>query len=421
MIPRGVIIVCYGLAGINFLLVAFFGGWLLKNKKRSQVKIAQPLFLMMVLLGCVISTSTIFAMAQQDEGDGPVHACAAIPWLYSIGFSLTFGALFARIKRIHSVMHAAVEMKRVTISAKKILRTVTLVLAIDVLILTVWTAVDPLRWNRTTINIDQYGNSVESQGFCSSDHWQVFASLIGFFHFILMAVACYWSYLARKIPDRIANGKYVGFAMFSNLQIFLIIIPVLLIFGGQDTKASFFVRSAAIWINDCVVIMLIFGNLLLKVYQNDADQSTKQRNSSHVKIKKDIQAYARLMRGISSRLNVSNGNLHSNPRSRRHTFPMAASAQPVQVPSSTQPGSSAAEEKTDEDGQPASHAAQQEYHSAPSPYHGYNTHIELPANRGPNGYNNHTEEQRSVQDLLNMFEIKTRDPSPSVPSMFRGS
>ena len=247
----------------------------------------------MILTGCVISTSTIFAMAQQAEGKGPVRSCAAIPWLYSVGFCLTFGALFARIKRIYKLLQSAVEMKRIQISAKETLLSVAVVLLIDVIILSIWTGVDPLQWTRNITSSDIFGDPLESEGFCSSEHWQIFAGLIASFHFILMAVACYMCYLARKIPERISNGKYVGFAVFSNLQIFIIVIPVLVIFGSNDAGAGFFVRSSAIWINDFVVVSLVFGNLMYKVHQNDSetldDSGRLRRKTTHLKIKSDIQ------------------------------------------------------------------------------------------------------------------------------------
>lgn len=46
-------------------------------------------------------------------------------------------------------------------------------------------------------------------------------------------------------------------------------VPVLLI-ASSDPAAQFFVRSAVIWMNDLVVIALIFGSLMIKVYKSHA-------------------------------------------------------------------------------------------------------------------------------------------------------
>ena len=76
---------------INFSMVAGCVIWMWRYRKTVQVSVAQPFFLGLVLLGCLVSTSTIFALGVEDEGNGTVPACMTIPWLYSVGFSITFG------------------------------------------------------------------------------------------------------------------------------------------------------------------------------------------------------------------------------------------------------------------------------------------------------------------------------------------
>lgn len=303
MIPPILIKACYGLACINLALVAVCAAWVFKNRQRSHIRMAQPMFLAMILIGCVISTSSVFAMAQQDSGDGPVPICAAIPWLYSIGFSLTFGAMYARIRRIYRVLQQSIDLKRVTISARETLLTAMLVFGIDVIILTVWTIADPLKWQRTVTTTDVFGAPLESEGYCNSSHWEVFSGLIALFHFILMVVALYRCYKARKIPERVSNGKYVAIAMFCNFQIFLVGIPVLVMLGSGNPQASFFVKSAAICVNDLVVVSLIFGDLLYKIRQHDIeaeDAVRLSRTSSAHRIRSDLRKYARAMKGFSS-------------------------------------------------------------------------------------------------------------------------
>ena len=83
LIPPALAIACYLMIGINFSMVTVCAIWMFVHRKTAQIKVAQPLFLGLVLVGCLISTSTIFALLAEDGGQGPVHACAAIPWLYS--------------------------------------------------------------------------------------------------------------------------------------------------------------------------------------------------------------------------------------------------------------------------------------------------------------------------------------------------
>ena len=92
-------------------------------------------------------------------------------------------------------------------------------------------------------------------------------------HLMLLLVASYLCYVTRNIPTKFSEGKYVAIAMLSNLQIFVVGVPVLVILGS-DPQSSFFVRSIIIWMNDFVVLACIFGNLMYSLY--------KDRNKSEV-------------------------------------------------------------------------------------------------------------------------------------------
>jgi gamma-aminobutyric acid type B receptor len=146
-IPDTLVMVGYIMVGINFTAAAICFVWLFVYRNSPQVRVSQPVFLSLVIVGCIISTSTIIAMAQEntnydidEDSFFNVHtACMAIPWLYSVGFSITFGTLFAKIRRVYMVFKAAIAMKRTTISTKETVIIIGAVLGVDVLVLTFWT------------------------------------------------------------------------------------------------------------------------------------------------------------------------------------------------------------------------------------------------------------------------------------------
>jgi hypothetical protein len=197
-----------------------------------------------------------------------------IPWLYSVGFSITFGALFAKIRFVHNrvqtdTQQAAVDDTVRHVSARQTALTVGLVLSIDIVILTVWSIVDPLEWKRTILTADKYGEPLTSSGHCSSDHWLVFGGIIASFHFCLIAVASYKCYVTKEVHSAFTDVKYIAIAMFSNMQVFVLGLPVLMILGAESA-GSFFVRCAFIWLNDFVVVTLIFGHLMYSVHMKTA-------------------------------------------------------------------------------------------------------------------------------------------------------
>ena len=131
-------------------------------------------------------------------------------------------------------------MRRVAVSFRETLRIVAFVLLIDVTILTVWTSIDPLSWQRTTIQTHQYGFVLESEGHCQSEHTTIWSSIIGTFHILLIAVACYMCYLARHMPEEISNGKHVALAVAANMQIYIVAVPGKLLWLGTFPQLLFY-------------------------------------------------------------------------------------------------------------------------------------------------------------------------------------
>jgi hypothetical protein len=306
LIPNALKIMSWVLLAINGLTIVGFAGWLFWKRKTAQVRMSQPFFLCLILLGCLISSSTIVAMMQENEGDGPEPACMAIPWLYSVGFSITFGTLFAKIRRVYLIFRSAADLRRHTVTFQETLAVTAGVLLLDIAILTVWTVVDPLRWERTTVQADKFGEPLESEGHCTSDHWQWWTGTIAVLHVSLMGFACYLCYVSRDIPTKFSEGKYVSIAMFSNLQIFVVGVPILVILGS-DPDASFFVRTLIIWMNDFMVVTLIFGNLIYHVHFS----KYSHRRSFNEAIGTAISSFSNRRKERSTRMMHSKSRLSS--------------------------------------------------------------------------------------------------------------
>ena len=154
-----------------------------KKRKSRQVQAAQPMFLNLVLFGCMLSTSSILVTAQQaaPESDD-LPPCALFPWLYTLGFSITFGTLFTKIWRVWKLFRGAVELQRVVITPKYTLSVILTVTSVGFIICLVWTIVDPLTWQRTVIREDKFGEPLESVAKCTSDHWSAFIWTIAVWH-----------------------------------------------------------------------------------------------------------------------------------------------------------------------------------------------------------------------------------------------
>ena len=205
-----------------------------------------------------------------------------------MGFCVTFGALFAKVMRVYRLFtgwivdddysghHRSssqgkphhgdeIHKRRLRVTLIETLVVTGGVLLLDVTVLTTWTVVDPLQWQRNTIVQTQFGESLESEAYCSSDSVLVFATILGGIHLALLGIASYMCYRAKDIPTNFSDGKYVALSIVSKLQILVVGIPILVIVG-HDPPTSFFGRSVIIWMNNLVVVLLVFGNLIYQVH-----------------------------------------------------------------------------------------------------------------------------------------------------------
>jgi gamma-aminobutyric acid type B receptor len=140
-------------------------------------------------------------------------ACMSFPWLFSMGFAMTFSALFAKIWRIHTVVSNAAAFRRVVIKERDAMKWILLVFTLNVILLSCWTFIDPLQWTRQYINDDptnSYG-SCRAEGSASS----AFVSLLVLVDGTALVLACAMAYRARKLDDEFTESKWIGVARAS--------------------------------------------------------------------------------------------------------------------------------------------------------------------------------------------------------------
>lgn len=88
------------------LLSVLCASWVIYNRKHRVVLASQPIFLLMVCLGTIILASTIIPLSIDDQHSSKSAcdaACVSAPWLFSIGFTMIFSALFSKLWRVNKV------------------------------------------------------------------------------------------------------------------------------------------------------------------------------------------------------------------------------------------------------------------------------------------------------------------------------
>jgi len=272
----------YALGFVIIAMALLFSGWVAINRKHRVVKISQPIFLHLICLGVLVLSSAIFPLGIDDTDSteqGRNAACASIPWLVSLGFSLVFSALFSKLWRINRVFAAAASLKRVVVTEKDVLKPFAVLMTLNFVILLSWTLVDPMVYERV------YTDELTSYGRCmpQGNEWKGFIATLAILNFIALIIVNVQAYHARSINDELSESKYIGLVTLSMFQIFIVGVPLLVIVYN-DPSAYFFVWCGIIFIICTTILLLIFVPKIVRWKSKSTNQSaTASKFSTNTK------------------------------------------------------------------------------------------------------------------------------------------
>jgi hypothetical protein len=216
-------IVGWVLGGITVLASLGLIAWVVFYRNLQVVRTLQPVFLVMISIGVFIMALALFPLAIDDEIASDElcdTACMSAPWLLSMGFTITFSALFSKLRRINRLFEAS--LRRVKVQVRHVVAPFAILFTLNLTALLVWTLLSPLRWQRVFID----GEPWKSYGICRSNNETVGGIMFGVVAVLNIAsliFASYEGYRARNISDEFAESKSVGLALFCWVQSLLLL------------------------------------------------------------------------------------------------------------------------------------------------------------------------------------------------------
>lgn len=244
--------------GVGLALLAF--AWILSLmcvallimlRKDSLVQRAQPFFMMLLCAGYFFIATSILTLSF-DEGAGWSTsqlsiACMSTMWFFFVGQIMTFSALFTKLGRLDKVLQFR-RGNKVTVTVLNVIVIGPLagLTVVTLLILSVWTAIehDPWRWNRV-IMVEV---PPESYGQCECSYfWAFFGPLMAV---LLLAegLTAFFAWKTVDVPEDFRDCKAVSYAILTQLQGWIIGVPILAVLGSSSSNATYFGRVLVIWI-----------------------------------------------------------------------------------------------------------------------------------------------------------------------------
>mmetsp|Transcript_18477 Transcript_18477/g.39971 ORF Transcript_18477/g.39971 Transcript_18477/m.39971 type:complete len:910 (+) Transcript_18477:305-3034(+) len=264
------------LCGIIVGLSIIFACWTYRNRGLKVVRASQPIFLYLIASGTLLMGLAIIP-ATIDLGDtnqkGADAACMAFPWLLTSGFSLTFSALFTKTYRINQVMKSAAKFKRIKLTALDVMKPMTALLFLNIVVLTVWTVIDPLQREHIVVAQDAFLREIETYAVCSSDHAGIFLAILCVINLGSLVIAVIQAYQARNISTELSESAYIFRAMWIILYVSFLAIPVLVI-ARDKVEAYYFVTAGLIFVICSSILLLIFVPKVLATRKNNPPETS---------------------------------------------------------------------------------------------------------------------------------------------------
>eukprot|EP00547_Thalassionema_nitzschioides_P017891 CAMPEP_0194240326 /NCGR_PEP_ID=MMETSP0158-20130606/6533_1 /TAXON_ID=33649 /ORGANISM="Thalassionema nitzschioides, Strain L26-B" /LENGTH=933 /DNA_ID=CAMNT_0038975003 /DNA_START=178 /DNA_END=2979 /DNA_ORIENTATION=- len=281
LLNTGLKILSYVAVAVLLLICAFAATWTFYYRKNHLVKVSQPMFLGLLIFGSVISSLSIIPMSVEtlyrdaDDIAWADAACMAFPWLWGLGFSISYSALFAKVWRVKRLYKAAHRARRKQVTAKDVMIIMAIVIFIEFVILLAFQFVSRFQWERTSIQ-EINGYTVESVGKCTSEYgWYFMAVLVSYNVFCLIyALILCWQ--TKELPSDFAEGNYIFLSVMFMFQVLILAIPVS-IMVRENPNVYFFMLVGGVFLQNFTVLVIIFSPKMLRIYKGEDTQATVRR------------------------------------------------------------------------------------------------------------------------------------------------
>ena len=280
LIPSSVITFMYSLLAFELFLFLALAIWVVYYRHRKLIRNSSPIFMLQVLFGAAIMACTTIPLAQQDDylisGESTVAdisipnpflnaACASQPILFSLGFFITFSALFLKSWRLIRIFNNK-KLKNLFLHDRQLLVYQLIVITVVVVLNLIWVLQTPLVWQRFPVTFDSSTGLVTSSiGICYSTVgiYPALPLMIGVL--LVLIIGNYLAYLGRRIPTEFNESRWTAMAMVMTLEAFVIGLPILIL-ANDEPVPGFIIKAICSILVSGATVCLIFAPKVALAY-----------------------------------------------------------------------------------------------------------------------------------------------------------
>jgi len=331
LLPLGAVAVTWAITGVLIISSLSLGVWTLKlaSEGNKLIKASQPLFMMILVFGTVLSLASAYPMALDDQqasvneevANGERGRFPLLDWMCNVqwylvilGFASSYGALFVKVEKI-SLLCAMTEYFLTPAMVFRFqLKTYLKVSAIVLSQLAVLIAMSisaPLFWMRMVDSRELDGFVSKSHGACVAinDREMIFVYVLALFQILLLIYGLALTFRVRKAPSQYAETKYIFFALATQLQ-FKFFFLMLSVNMHYQRLLWYLLKWFTVIVTDAGTLFLIFlPKVRLLRKHKDGKMGTAKNNFLMMAIK-------RIGSNISDQMGTRKSMLRTSDRPR---------------------------------------------------------------------------------------------------------
>jgi 7 transmembrane sweet-taste receptor of 3 GCPR/Receptor family ligand binding region len=252
-LPAGLTALGFCLFGSVVVLALMVSLWVFVRRSNKVLRAAQPYFLYLLSFGSVVFSSAIVPLSF-DEGDGwsdvqLSHGCQAVPWLISIGHIVTYGSLFGKLWRVNKVL----QFRRQKISVRQVMWPFAVLALAALLVLALWTGLDPLMWTR--VEIDPWTG--ESTAYCQSPNTLAFAIPLGILMLIPTLLTGIMAWKTKDVDAAFSDSSWIFTLILIQVELLVIGVPLVVILRSVSLSGRYVGFIVLLWVFPMTTLALI--------------------------------------------------------------------------------------------------------------------------------------------------------------------
>lgn len=268
--------------GITFLLINFL------YRERRIIKMSSPRLNNVIVVGCIMTYFSVILFGLDGGVITSEHygkVCTARTWIMSIGFTMAFGAMFAKTWRVHAIFKSITPKKKV-IRDEHLFLIVLVLVSVDILFLSLWTGIEPMYtgYQEFRKRMEDDKEIIPTLEHCKSEYLAYWLGVMYGFKGLLLVFGVFLAWETRGVTIPALNdSKYIGMSVY-NVVILSILGVAITSFIKEHQNATFAITAVFTIFCTTLTLCFVFVPKVTKLLSPDGGNeasTTKRREANN--------------------------------------------------------------------------------------------------------------------------------------------